>query len=139
MTDPAQIATTALIPNSTASPIGQASHGTESRVLKRVQPVLAPTRCVKQQVGDDDGENRPGERLASREDQHQESERNGEQQTVGNGTVTQALQRLRTKAARRHHVIEIQCRPPDERERREDDSPAAVQHQRQDQRRLMNP
>ncbi len=66
--------------------------------------------------------------LASRDGQRQECECHREQQAVGVGTVTQALQRLWAKAPRGDHVIEIQGGAAEERKRGAEDTPAAAQH-----------
>ena len=68
-------------------------------MLDRVQPVLAATCCVEQQMGDDRRRTPPRRGGLLRVMANaQECECHREQQAVGVGTVTQALQRLWAKA-----------------------------------------
>jgi hypothetical protein len=84
-------------------------------MAERIQPALIASGCIEEQVGHDDGEHGPSDGLASRKDERQKGERDGEQQAMGVGAVIQGLECRRANATRGDYVIEIQRGATDER------------------------
>ena len=90
-------------------------------MLQRIQPPLATSSCVEEQVGGQDREHRPGDQLASRDGERDERKRADEQQAVGIGSVAQMLQAARVKAPRLDNVVEVEGDCAEEGEPRQED------------------
>ena len=121
-----------LTPISTMIPAGQTSHGMASGRSQRKQPVNAAPGCIEEQVGGKDRENGPGELLASRSDQHGESQREDEQQAVGVGALPEPLHVARVEAAGGNDMIDVEPNPTKEGQQGQAGPARAVPDQRRD-------
>lgn len=100
-------------------------------MLERKQPPNATSGCVEEQVGDQDGENRPRDRLASRDDKYDERKHADEQQAVRIGTTTQLLQVARIETSGRNNMVDIEGDATEEGEQRQAGPTRAVPDKRQ--------
>jgi hypothetical protein len=83
-------------------------------------------------VGNQNGEDRPRDRLASRDGKCDECKHADEQQAVRIGTTTQLLQVARIETSGRDSMVEVKSDAAEEGEQRQADPTRAVPDKRQD-------
>ena len=100
-------------------------------MLERKQPPNATSGRVEEQVGDQDGEDRPRDRFAPRDGKCNKREHADEQQAVGIGATAQLLQAARIETSSHDNMVDVDGDATDEGEQRQADAIRAVPDKRE--------